>query len=233
VKVLTASPEAIAKTETSLPEILSHADPLAPGKALDILESGGLVVAPTETRYGLLGRADNPRTLEKLFETKQRPAELVTAVFVASVSEIESWGGVTPTARMLQERFLPGPLTLVMLATDKARQILSSQVIRNGEIGIRVSDSVFIKRLLQRAPFPVTATSANLSGSETYADLNRIAELLGGSVALYVDGGILDGAVSTVVRCGSDNVEILRAGALAGAAIQAALGNEIEVIGHD
>ena len=231
--VTSAIAEPTAQPETRLPELLPHTDSTAIEKALVALESGALVVAPTDTRYGLLGRADKLRTLERLFQTKQRPAELVTAVFVSSVSDIARWAEITPIARKLLERFLPGPLTLVMQATDDAKRKLAPQVVRNGEIGIRVSASSFMTRLLAQAPFPLTATSANISGCQTHVEILDIAEQFGERVALYIDGGALDGDVSTVVRCSADCIEILRKGALPIGNIRTALGNDAKVICHD
>ena len=50
-------------------------------KAASLLDGGALIVAPTETRYGLLARADNPEVLSRLYVAKGRPADLPTAIF--------------------------------------------------------------------------------------------------------------------------------------------------------
>ncbi len=208
---------------------ISHSAPAAPERAFSALESGQLVVAPTETRYGLLCRADDEAAVERLYIAKKRSAELVMAVFLPTVGDIGMWAKLTPAAAKLQECFLPGPLTLVLPATELAIEKLSPRVIRRGEIGIRVTKADFVARLLERISFPVTATSANISGADTPANIQDVARNLGESVALYVDGGDLVGEVSTVVRCLADTVEVLRQGALTVAELQSALGEDIVV----
>ncbi len=228
-------------TAMELNLIISQSVPEALEQALDALEKGALIVAPTETRYGLLARADSEEALERLYSAKKRPVDLVTAVFLSSVNEISHWAEITPSASRLIERFLPGPLTLVLPATEKASASLSSRVIQNREIGIRITNSVFLKRLMQRVDFPVTATSANISGSETLANIKGIAEQLGESITLYIDGGELSGPVSTVVRCAAaslaaaspESVEVLRQGALSSAELQSVLSEEMKVKCND
>ncbi len=234
MNVLSAPAIPLENTETHLAEIIPVADAETLSKALAVLRSGGVIVAPTDTRYGLLARADDRRAMEKLFEVKRRPAEMVSAVFVSSVNEMEHWARVTPAARRLQDAFLPGPLTLVMRASDFATQTLAPQVIRNNEVGIRVSDARFMTRLVAEVSFPLTATSANISGRKQHSALVGIVEQFGERVSLYIDGGALAGDVSTVARCAEEGiVEILRAGALSHAEIQTAVGDGFKVISHD
>ncbi len=219
--------------------ILIQSAPEALEQARVALEAGQLVVAPTETRYGLLCRADDESALERLYLAKQRPTELVSSVFVASVSEVEQWARVSTIAGKLRDHFLPGPMTLVLSANDKAMSVLSEKVIRNREIGIRVSNSDFIAKLSALVRFPLTATSANISGAAAPTSVTEIRSQLGDDISLYIDNGELSGPVSTVVRCPDEHssrecVEVLREGAVSCAEIRAFLneefsGNDIEV----
>ena len=72
-------------------------------KAVTVLQKGGLVVAPTETRYGLLVRADWKKSLKKLYKIKKRPVTSPTALFVKALEQIAEYGMMTPTARALAE----------------------------------------------------------------------------------------------------------------------------------
>lgn len=219
--------------------ILLQSDSEALEQARVALEAGQLVVAPTETSYGLLCRADNESALERLYLAKQRPAELVSAVFLSSVSEVKQWAKVPEIAGKLRDHFLPGPMTLVLPASSKAMSVLSETVINNQEIGIRVSSSEFISRLSALIPFPLTATSANISGTAAPTSAPEIRDQLGNDISLYVENGELSGAVSTVVRCFVEHspekcVEVLREGVISCAEIRAFLdeefpGNDIEV----
>ncbi len=182
--------------------------------------SHGLVVAPTETRYGLLVRADDDTAVTRLFEVKGRIASNPTALFVGGLDEMSRYGRVTPLARKLAERFLPGPLTLVLEAIvpwEPPRVV-------NGRIGFRWSSSPFIQHLVAQVGEPLTATSANRSGQPDLEGIEEIQEVLGEAVNLYIDGGRLAGPASTVVDCASKNLRILRKGAISAQEIESSLG---------
>ena len=196
-----------------------HPDLNAIARAADVLHSGLLVVAPTETRYGLLARADSDTTIQRVFEAKGRKPLQPTALFVRSEIELDEYGEMTPSAKVLAQQFLPGPLTLVL----GSRKLWEPPRVVDGLIGLRWSSSPVIAELIRLVEFPVTATSANLSGSPELETIDQIREALGSHVSLYLDTGRLNRPVSTVVKCVGDDVTILRAGAIDSAAIYAHL----------
>lgn len=193
-----------------LPISLHSSDPAILREAATVLRSGGLVVAPTETRYGLLARGDDREALERLFAAKGRPSQMPTSLFVRGRDEIERFGEVTPLAARIIERFLPGPLTLVI----RARGTWEPHVVTNERIGLRWSPSEIIRGLLKETTFPLTATSANLSGQPDAETIAELAEGLGESVQLYLDAGPLKGITSTVVDCSGERPLVLREGAI-------------------
>lgn len=192
-------------------------------RTASVLRSGGLVVAPTETRYGLLGRADKPETIARLYAIKGRPASLPTAIFVPSLEAIAIYGVMTPAATAIARRFLPGPLTLVLRAVKD----MGVPLVVDGHIGIRYSSAPFIVALLKQLDFPITATSANLSGAKDCSTVNEIARAFGGKVDLYVDSGVLDNPVSTVVDVSGDSPVVLRPGAITENAIEGVLKHQV------
>ena len=188
-------------------------------RAISVLESGGIVVAPTETRYGLLARADRQMPTERLMAIKQRSAGKPVAVFVGTIEMIMHYAEINPTAQMLARVFLPGPLTLVAPAIGS----WGKMIVPDRTIGIRISSSPVIQAIMERVDFPVTATSANLPGDDDNSDVVSIAATLGDRVDLYLDGGVLLGAPSTVVDCSQDEPVILRQGAIAADQILSAM----------
>lgn len=168
------------------------------------------MVAPTETRYGLLTRGDSREALERLFSAKGRPQSMPTSIFARNRDEIERFGEMTRISERLMERFLPGPLTLVV----RAAGTWEPQVVMNERIGIRWSPSEVISGLLAMTDFPLTATSANLSGTADAETVPEIASAFGEAVNLYLDGGPLKGITSTVVECSGERPVILREGAI-------------------
>jgi len=196
-------------------------DPIAPAssivnQAVAVLTEGNLVVAPTETRYGLLARADRPLVLKKLYEVKKRPHKLPSAIFVKSIEDISRYAELNNVAIKIATKLLPGPLTLVLKTKDNH----DWEFVVNSKIGIRYSSAPFINHLLNKIDFPITATSANLSQGKECTTIEEIALLFKERIALYVDGGELNNPVSTVVDLSGDKLEILREGAVATEAIE-------------
>ena len=180
---------------------------------------GELVVAPTETRYGLLARADDTESLQKLYRSKGRERADAIAVFVDSIEALDAYGVMTPSARRLARQFMPGPLTLVLAAADET----TLPVVSDGRVGLRVSSSPVVRAILEKVRKPLTATSANLTGHVEAETVDQVVEAFGSDVALYLDAGHLVGPVSTVVLCQGERTELLREGAFSAAGIASVL----------
>jgi L-threonylcarbamoyladenylate synthase len=182
----------------------------AAAEAARVLDHRGLVIAPTETRYGLLARADSPGALERLYRAKGRPSHTPTAIFVRDLVALGDFGVVTEAARRLADAFLPGPLTLVL--TSLAR--LPAPVVIGDRIGLRFSSDPFIHELVGRCLFPLTATSANVSGRPDAETATEAAGGLEGEIDLLVDGGPRQAPPSSVVDCTCSPVKLIREGAI-------------------
>jgi len=180
-----------------------------------ILLDGGLVVAPTETRYGLLGRIDRTETVDRIFRMKKRPPTMPTSVFVVSREEIGRLGETNRYSEKLADNFLPGPLTLIL--RDKSGY--PPPIVVDGKIGLRLSSSEIIAALLETTRINLTATSANLSGQREPETISGIADSFGTKIDLYLDSGALKSLTSTVVDCSGGECRILRQGAVKAEAI--------------
>lgn len=183
-------------------------DPDALDAAETALRAGGAVVLPTDTVYGI---AALPGREDVLSALKGRPASMPIAVLVGDTDQAASLGVLDDAARRLADRFWPGPLTLVVAAHDAA-----------GTIGIRCPDHDFVRALAARVG-PLPTTSANRHGEPTPPTAAEAAAALTGSPAVVVDGGRCGGVASTVVDTTMSPPTILRAGAVPGAVIEAAL----------
>ena len=191
-------------------------DPVNPddavlNEAAGVLSSGGIIVIPTETQYGLAIRADRDGTLDEICRLKQREVDLKPALFVRDIDMAENFCVVNNLARQLANKFLPGPLTMVLPPIDN--QIFVSRDYLSGDgFGIRISSSPVVAGIMDRVGFTVSATSANISGQQTPADLTEIEKLFGDKVALYLDAGPCRARTpSTVVKVNND-IKILRPG---------------------
>ncbi len=210
-------------TTMTRPALLSVMDPAqlaaAVQRAAAVLATGGVVVAPTETRYGILASTDQLEAVKSISEVKGRDVAKPMAVFVNSIMQMQSLGDVTRQARALASSFLPGPLTIV-LDTIVA---WPEPLVCDGRIGLRFSSSPVVEALLQATGVPLTATSANLAGEPEAEDVSEIMAMFGDQVQLYLDGGRLTGPVTTVVDASGEICQILREGAIARSDIESCL----------
>ncbi len=184
----------------------------APGaveEAAAALARGELVAFPTDTVYGLAAGHDH---LRKLYVAKDRPKDKRIPVLLSDVTNLEASALVTPAARALAERFWPGPLTLVLVAP------------RRGTLAFRVPDHPVARRLIAASGGGLPVTSANRSGQSASRSAEEVIAQLDGRIALVLDGGRTTGGVaSTVVDCTSDQIKVLREGAISVAEIERAL----------
>ncbi len=186
----------------------------AAARAAQVVADGGVIVYPTDTLYGLGVNAMNTVALARLRAIKMRDGKKPVSILVPSVEAIEWHADLAPAARELAHRFFPGALTLVA----PAKEHLPEEVTFNGAIGIRVPDDAFSRVLASMSEFPVTATSANLAGTETPATIADIIRHFGPKISeidLFIDDGPRDGGTpSTVVADMGGTLHILREGAI-------------------
>ncbi|MCE5314696.1 MAG: L-threonylcarbamoyladenylate synthase [Armatimonadota bacterium] len=191
---------------------------LKPGQAsivaaADAIRRGELVIFPTETVYGLATDALNESAVRRVFEVKGRMENHPLPVQVAGVEHLgQAASDVPENARLLAQRFWPGPLTLVMKKNESIPGIVSGGL---DTIGIRVPDHPVALALLREVGSPIVATSANLSGRPSPKSAQEAIAQLGDKVSVTLDAGACEiGVASTVVDVSSDTVRILRLGAI-------------------
>lgn len=173
-------------------------------KAVRVLSRDGLVVYPTETVYGLGGDALSEIAVYKVYEAKQRLAGKPISVAVSDLEMIEAIAYVDEFAERFIQKFLPGPITVVLPVKRCLPSDLSGGT---GSIGVRYPDNSVALAIISGLDGPVTSTSANISGqvSPVTADQVNVPH------DYLIDGGVLPGTPSTVVNLASRKVE--RAGA--------------------
>lgn len=190
-------------------EILSAYDPLSLPRALEILQSGGLVAFPTDTVYGVGALAFDGAAVERIYTAKGRPVEKAIPVLIGDVEELAKVSAEVPEiALKLAARFWPGPLTLVIQKHPDLPEAVSAVQT----VGVRIPDHPVARALLRLAG-PMAVTSANLSGQPNPSTAEEVFAQLGGRVELILDGGKTSGALpSTVVDCVGTAPQVLRTG---------------------
>jgi L-threonylcarbamoyladenylate synthase len=155
-------------------------------EAVAILLSGGLVVYPTDTSYGL---ACDPRlneALEKLFAVKRRGREHGVPLLFADYNQCAEYHEFGGLERILAKMFWPGFLTLVVTANEN---IPKHFTIGHSSIATRVPNHDIARGLARELGFPIVGTSANLTGGPSPFNVDVAVEQLGDDVDLYIDDG--------------------------------------------
>jgi L-threonylcarbamoyladenylate synthase len=189
--------------------LLAADSPGAVEEAAAALARGELVAFPTDTVYGLSAGHEHVR---KLYGAKDRPKEKRIPVLLSDIGNLEASAIVTPIARALAQRFWPGPLTIILVAP------------RRGTLAFRVPDHPLARRLIAASGGGLPVTSANRSGEPDARTAQEVIAQLDGRIALVLDGGTTPGGVSsTVVDCTTDQIKIVRQGAISAAEIDGVL----------
>lgn len=162
--------------------------PRALADAVRALADGGLVVYPTDTLLGIGARANDPEAVERLARAKGRPPGMPVSVMVSSLAEIEALAEVGPAGRRFVRTQLPGPFTVLVRGSARARRTLAPPVIGpSGIVGLRLPDHPLARELARRAG-PITATSANPHGRPPCRTVPAARRAFGGAVAVYLSG---------------------------------------------
>lgn len=175
-----------------------------------IVWSGGLVIYPTDTVYGLGCDPFNSKAVDRVFEAKGR-GESPLPVLCASRVRAERLVVLGQLGQRLAARFWPGPLTLV--APLRVGRLPARLVGPKGRLGVRVPDHRCALELIELSGGYLVGTSANRSGAPSPTTLQEALESLGPVVDAVVEGGPSPLKVpSTVVAIEGDRVEVLREG---------------------
>ena len=191
-------------------------DPQSGGVKLgaEVLASGGIVVYPTDTLYGLGVDPTRKAAVDRLCRLKQRPVGAGLPLIAANLTQVESCLGVVPPlGRRLCERFWPGPLTLVF---TPRRYLVTGVCAVDGSVAVRVPRCAVACRLAELGGQPITATSANLAGEAPATTAMAVASQLALKVDLVLEAeGPLSGAASTIVDVRGVHPVLIRKGAVA------------------
>lgn len=182
-------------------------------EAVKILRTGGTVVFPTETVYGLGANGLDEKAVRKIFQAKGRPADNPLILHVYSMGHVEVLVKDIPkVAENCMEEFWPGPLTILFKKSSKVPKIITAGL---DTVAIRMPKNNIALELIRQANVPIAAPSANLSGKPSPTSAQHVIDDLVGKVDMIIDGGSTGiGIESTVLDLSGDLPIILRPGAV-------------------
>ena len=160
-------------------------------EAVNILNYGGTIIYPTDTLYGLGANALNEIAVRKIFRIKNRNFSKPLPMIARDYRWVKELAEIKPRDEDVVKKVWPGKVTIVLLKKDIVPGALTADF---NSVGIRIPDYVFTDRLLAKFGYPLTSTSANISGQEPTNDINKIIEIFSKSTEkpdLIIDAGIL------------------------------------------
>ena len=194
------------------------------------LKAGSLVAFPTETVYGLGADAENAEAVARIYEVKGRPHDHPLIVHIASIDGLNDWAGDLPDyAIALARDFWPGPLTLVVNRSERAKDFITGN---QNTVGLRVPAHNIalglIQEFIKRGGKGIAAPSANRFGAVSPTNAQAVEEELAEYLQvqdIILDGGqSLVGVESTIVDCTGETPFILRLGAVTSEMIEESTG---------
>lgn len=197
-------------------------------KLRTILENGGAVILPTETVYGLFAQALNEDAVNRVYQLKQRPRDKAMNLNVSNLNDIYFFSQNTPFfLEKLYNRFMPGPLTIILKANEKVPLWVNSGL---DTVGFRLPNHEQTLRLISETG-PLIGPSANISGNESGKKFSDIQAQFSVDLPGIEDDQALTGIDSTILDLSGQKARILRQGAISREEIQKAIPEiEFEVV---
>jgi L-threonylcarbamoyladenylate synthase len=182
-------------------------------RAAELIKDGQIVAFPTETVYGLAANAYDESAVSKIFEAKGRPSDNPLIVHIENIGMLDDIAvGVPDDFYMLYEKFMPGPLTVILHKNTKICKAVTAGL---DTVAVRFPRHRTAAELIKKSGCPLAAPSANLSEHVSPTTASHVFDDLNGRIPMIIDGGECSvGIESTVLDMSGDNPVILRPGAI-------------------
>ena len=180
--------------------------------AAQIILSGGLVVFPTETVYGLGGNGLLADAAKKIYAAKGRPSDNPLIIHIATPIDAEKYAHTSEIYYKLADAFMPGPLTVIMPKKDCIPLSVTGGL---ETVAVRCPSHPVAHNLIKECGVPIAAPSANISGRPSPTDAKYVIEDMNGRVDMIIDGGECEiGLESTIVKVDGNSLTLLRPGGI-------------------
>jgi tRNA threonylcarbamoyl adenosine modification protein (Sua5/YciO/YrdC/YwlC family) len=178
-------------------------------KVVACLETGGIIVYPTDTYYGLGCDIMNKKAIEMIYRLKQRDQKKPFSFICSDLKNISEYAKVSNYAYKTMKRLLPGPYTFVLEGSKLVPKIM---LTLRKTAGIRVPDHPICLALVKELGHPIISTTAPFPGGQTLSDPSLVREYLGSQIDIVIDGGPVQGGPSSVVSLIQDQPVVIREG---------------------
>lgn len=177
-----------------------------------LLEDGGVIIYPTDTRYAIGCHALKERAVERICQIKNiDPKKNNLSIICYNLSNIAEYAHMNNNIFKLMKRNLPGPFTFILPTGSRLPKIYKNRK----EVGIRMPDNNIIQEICRTLTTPILTASVPYNENddiEYTTNPELMDEKFGDVVDLIIDGGIGGTGFSTIVNCVDKLPEIIRQG---------------------
>ena len=191
---------------------LDYPAPRHVSKAIDVFRSGGLVVFPTDTTYGLGCDLYNKRSIDRIYQVKGLERNHPLSFLCADLSDVARYAVVENRNYRILRHYLPGRYTFILPASREVPKVVQT---KRKTVGVRIPNSSACTLLLQQLGHPILTTTASkhVGDSSTYTgDPDDIVKDFSRTVDFFLDAGSLFEGPSTVIDLTGEYPKIVRAG---------------------
>lgn len=175
---------------------------------IKILKEGGVVVMPTDTLYGLVGKAENEAVVNRIYKIRKRNPKKPCIILIGDISELKKFSIIlSKEQELVLNKNWPGPVSVVLDCFDDSLSYLHRGA---KTLAFRLPASEELRNLLIKTG-PLIAPSANTEELPPAKNISEAKKYFGDSVDLYVDGGSIISKASKIIKLYKDGtVDILR-----------------------
>ncbi|STO31993.1 tRNA(ANN) t(6)A37 threonylcarbamoyladenosine modification protein [Fusobacterium necrogenes] len=192
------------------------------------LNSGELIIYPTDTVYGIGGVISSEETIKSIYKAKERSFKSPLIVLISDVKKIEEIAYISEENRKIVERliakFWPGGLTIILRKKEWIPNVMTAF---GDTVGIRMPALDVALKIIESAGGMLPTTSANISGEKTPRAYDELSEVFKGKVDILVDGGKSPLGIESTIIDLSDEPRIIRLGAISIKDIEKVIGKSI------
>ncbi|HLP86580.1 MAG TPA: L-threonylcarbamoyladenylate synthase [Candidatus Paceibacterota bacterium] len=180
-------------------------------KAEEVLKKDGVVVLPTDTLYGIVGKALSRKTIERIYEIKGRDRSKPFIVLISSYKDLEIFGvKITKEQAKILPKFWPGKVTIILPCLSKKFEYLhrGTKSIAFRMIGKKNHS---LSTLLKKVG-PLVAPSVNPENLKHAETIKEAKNYFGNKIDIYLNSGPKIGKSSTLAKFENDKLIVLRQG---------------------
>jgi Sua5/YciO/YrdC/YwlC family protein len=175
-------------------------------KTVEVLRSGGVILYPTDTVWGLGCDATNEQAVKRIFEIKKRADAKAMLVLIDNAGKLQSYVDEVPDIAWDLIKMTEKPLTIIY---PEARNLAPNLIAEDKSVGIRVTSEDFSKKLCAQFRKPIVSTSANVSGEPTPANFSQISDEIKSAVDFVVNfrqNELSQPKPSSIIKLGKGNI---------------------------